>query len=302
MKQIIIPILALTLFAAACGGGSDSASDSTKSAELSTLVLLKVADLEGLSAEELRLKRNEIFARHGYIFKDKALTEYFSKFDWYKPQNKDVTAMLSETERKNSELIKTMEAKANSASSDTGNASFSTFVNLFKKIDKTPFKISNADWTNHSPKEISKVDAEKYLDAKIEYISETDCDNLNYSTFARFDISDRELDLVGLIVHEGMCQSPAVYDEFILYVFTTDGKFIDKMNIAYARGGMGDMELSEAIWDGKKITRLVEIETGEDGPEGLELTTTKKTYEIIFDLEGSMIETEIKKKGGKERG
>lgn len=74
------------------------------------------------------------------------------------------------------------------------------------------------------------------------------------------------------------------------------------MNIAYARGGMGDMELSEAIWDGKKITRLVEIETGEDGPEGLELTTTKKTYEIIFDLEGSMIETEIKKKGGKERG
>jgi hypothetical protein len=34
----------------------------------------------------------------------------------------------------------------------------------------------------------------------------------------------------------------------------------------------------------------------------LELTTTKKTYEIIFDLEGSMIETEIKKKGGKERG
>ncbi len=145
MNSIIIPILALTLFAAACGVGSDSASDSTKSAELSTLVLLKEADLEGLSAEELRLKRNEIFARHGYIFKDKALTGYFSKFDWYKPQNKDVTAMLSETERKNSELIKTMEAKANSASSDTENASFSTFVNLFKKMDKTPFKISNAD-------------------------------------------------------------------------------------------------------------------------------------------------------------
>jgi len=303
MRKIIIPLFAIVLLSAACGANSESTNDSSNSATLSESVLLKEADLEGLSAEELRLMRNEIFARHGYIFKDKTLTEYFSKFDWYKPVHEDVTAMLSETEQKNSELIKMIEAKAKAASGESTEATkFEDFVNLFTKVEKTPFVISNADWTKNKPKAISDADAKKYLDATIEYVPEMDCKSYNYSTVIRFDIPERELDLIGLVVHESVCPMPAIYDEFILYVFTTEGKLIDKKNIAYSRGGVGDLELSEAVWDGKKIIRNVEIETGEEEDNGLELTTTKKTFEIIFDLEGSMIETEIKKKGGKERG
>ena len=36
------------------------------------------------------LLRNEIYARHGYIFKDKALKEFFGKMAWYKPEKEKI--------------------------------------------------------------------------------------------------------------------------------------------------------------------------------------------------------------------
>ncbi|NME71086.1 DUF3160 domain-containing protein [Flammeovirga aprica] len=42
-------------------------------------------DLTSLSYEELRLLRNEIFARNGYLFNDAFLRGYFNQFKWYKP-------------------------------------------------------------------------------------------------------------------------------------------------------------------------------------------------------------------------
>lgn len=44
---------------------------------------LTKADLEGLTAEELRLGRNEIYARHGRIFDDQELQAYFNGKSWY---------------------------------------------------------------------------------------------------------------------------------------------------------------------------------------------------------------------------
>jgi YARHG domain len=40
------------------------------------------------SKSDYRLIRNEVYARHGYIFKDKDLGDYFSKMKWYKPDLK----------------------------------------------------------------------------------------------------------------------------------------------------------------------------------------------------------------------
>lgn len=42
-------------------------------------------DLKGLDAEELRIARNEIYARHGRIFADKELQEHFNDMEWYHP-------------------------------------------------------------------------------------------------------------------------------------------------------------------------------------------------------------------------
>ena len=46
--------------------------------------ILTEKDLEGLSSEQLRLARNEIFARHGRIFGSSDLQEYFESKSWYK--------------------------------------------------------------------------------------------------------------------------------------------------------------------------------------------------------------------------
>lgn len=45
--------------------------------------LLTEADLEGKSADELRIARNEIYARHGRKFKDASLQNYFNSCAWY---------------------------------------------------------------------------------------------------------------------------------------------------------------------------------------------------------------------------
>lgn len=45
--------------------------------------LLTEEDLEGLSERELMLARNEIFARHGFIFSTQWIQGYFLTQDWY---------------------------------------------------------------------------------------------------------------------------------------------------------------------------------------------------------------------------
>ena len=41
------------------------------------------SDLEGLTKDECRIARNEIYARHGRRFKDEELQRYFDSKDWY---------------------------------------------------------------------------------------------------------------------------------------------------------------------------------------------------------------------------
>ena len=42
-------------------------------------------DLYGMTEHEVCLARNEIYARHGYIFKSEKYNDYFSNFSWYYP-------------------------------------------------------------------------------------------------------------------------------------------------------------------------------------------------------------------------
>jgi hypothetical protein len=61
--------------------------------------LLYVPEEYGL--EELRLLRNQLYAQHGYAFRDLALKEYFAAFDWYMPDPnlKQSDIRFSEAER-----------------------------------------------------------------------------------------------------------------------------------------------------------------------------------------------------------
>ena len=65
--------------------------------------------LEGKTLVELRLMRNEIYARHGKIFNSKDLREYFSKQSWYEPYPYYTPDMLSANEKHAMEMIQNME-------------------------------------------------------------------------------------------------------------------------------------------------------------------------------------------------
>jgi hypothetical protein len=70
--------------------------------------------LEGLFIEDARKLRNEIYARHGKVFKDKTMQKYFDSFDWYKPDPQFSENSLSKTERNNYATILAYERKATS--------------------------------------------------------------------------------------------------------------------------------------------------------------------------------------------
>ncbi|HWS85397.1 MAG TPA: YARHG domain-containing protein [Pyrinomonadaceae bacterium] len=70
--------------------------------------------LEGMFLEDARKLRNEIYARHGKVFKDRWLQSYFKSFDWYRPNPKYTDAALTQVERQNAAAIAAYEKKATS--------------------------------------------------------------------------------------------------------------------------------------------------------------------------------------------
>ena len=65
------------------------------------------AELGRLSTDQLRIARNEIYARKGRYFKDQQLAAYFARMPWYKPYAWDVS--LSAVEQANVTLIQSLE-------------------------------------------------------------------------------------------------------------------------------------------------------------------------------------------------
>ena len=70
--------------------------------------------LDGMFLEDARKLRNEIYARHGKVFKDRWLQKYYQSFDWYKADPKYSDAALSAVERQNVASIAAYEKKATS--------------------------------------------------------------------------------------------------------------------------------------------------------------------------------------------
>ena len=91
-----------------------SQKEATPQEDFSWLATSRVSktdlDARGYAKEDYRRLRNAIFARHGYIFKSADLTEYFSKFSWYKPQFSDVTSKLSVIEQANVQTLQRLES------------------------------------------------------------------------------------------------------------------------------------------------------------------------------------------------
>lgn len=101
------------------GGSSDdsSASDNAEAAEVamedsngyilpdSDSRKLKKSDLAGMTAQQLSYAKNEIYARHGRVFKSSELQDYFNEKDWYEKNDDFKDEDLSKKEAENTKFI-----------------------------------------------------------------------------------------------------------------------------------------------------------------------------------------------------
>lgn len=74
--------------------------------------LLKETELMGKSKAELRVLRNSLFAKHGYVFRSKDLAEHFETQSWYQKSEKSQAEILEEMnalEKINIQIIQRLE-------------------------------------------------------------------------------------------------------------------------------------------------------------------------------------------------
>ncbi|MBL8952180.1 MAG: YARHG domain-containing protein [Myxococcaceae bacterium] len=73
--------------------------------------LLKLGDLDDYSPRDLKLLRNAVFARRGRPFKTPMVQGHFATVSWYKPDPAYKDARLTEIDKKNVQLILSLEQK-----------------------------------------------------------------------------------------------------------------------------------------------------------------------------------------------
>ena len=95
--------------------GDDKSSnryEKAKHLSYTTTVKYTIQNLSVLDSYGLKITRNEIYARHGRIFNDQELQEYFQRQNWYVPQTASYDfddSCLNEVEKYNIQLISTYE-------------------------------------------------------------------------------------------------------------------------------------------------------------------------------------------------
>ena len=98
---------------------ASTATDSSYTLSDSSTRLYSKAELQSMSADELWIARNEIFARHGRMFKDPDLQAYFNNKTWYTPiytpEQWDATQSIADIESKNAALMLEVEQEKKSS-------------------------------------------------------------------------------------------------------------------------------------------------------------------------------------------
>lgn len=230
-----ISILLLFFLIVGCGNNNKRIYSSIKSPHTDNFIEISKSidslDLIGLNSDTLRILRNEIFARKGYIFSSDDLKEYFSKFDWYSPTvtEDQIKNLLTNIDVHNINLIRSLEENVKCICCD-----------LFDFIDESSFiKFSSDEFvvefnSNLNPSSLKMVDHDFYN----KYLSDPDMfqdwgNDLNES----YEIKHKYF---GLINSKEVCKI-LIYEKFrfdtteekiFLLVISPDGKLIGKYLIS----------------------------------------------------------------------
>ena len=113
----------------------------------------EAAFFSGSPLKELRILKNEIYARHGRIFESKDLKDHFSKTNWYHPSKKYSDTMLSKAELEAIADIKGCEKYLQNPGDKDGQHfdSVKTFFKSSRRFDTTI--VDFLDYTGDGKKE-----------------------------------------------------------------------------------------------------------------------------------------------------
>jgi hypothetical protein len=129
MKKVKFVFLAMAVFVAVIAAGftsAEAAAPTAKGYEFTKGAEDPLEDLpaevlytENLSKEKLAVTdkdvlaymRNRIYARHGYVFKTKKWKDEFTKYDWYRPNQKFSEKLFNNFEKENIRRIQAAEKK-----------------------------------------------------------------------------------------------------------------------------------------------------------------------------------------------
>lgn len=95
--------------------------------------LLSMDEIKGLSKENLRIARNEIYARYGWCFEDEKLQKYFNQKTWYVAGENIGDELLSDIELENKNLI--VEAEKNAKSQVTALSDYLSYLEGAEPLD-----------------------------------------------------------------------------------------------------------------------------------------------------------------------
>lgn len=90
-------------------GGFALDNDKRARVEGSLDQLLALNELRQLSLRDLRLLRNTVYARRGRPFKSKVLQQHFARQSWYRANDVYADALLTATDTRNIQLIRSVE-------------------------------------------------------------------------------------------------------------------------------------------------------------------------------------------------
>ncbi len=265
---------------------------------------LSRSDLTGLSSDELRLARNELYARHGRKFNDAALQEYFNSKDWYNgtiDPDDFSESMLNEYEVANRDLIIAYEAEVESGTSTSSASSDSADTNVtgsIREIYEQVLKDVQAGKYTFIP---SGYDLTDYEDMGYQYfVTDMNGDGIKELIVAKhyFDtvdvgwtsLEDDRYARVFTVTQNGNAYSLKVIDgitNFVDAYYAEDGnKGFYAQN--YLNRGNGEMSVSLITISSNALSEgtAVKYTPGESGYSQFGTTNPNVTWYDISDLSG----------------
>jgi len=215
-----------------------------------------------LSKKDLRLVRNAIFARYGYIFKDADLKAFFGNRKWYTPTIKNIAEIdLSDVDKANIDFIKSLES----------DPSVEDFVQLFRKSTlplTIPTKSGEQTETN------DHKFPPGYL---IKYFQKNPL-----LVLYPLELVTRNSIFIAIIYMEPQAAGAGQYI-YTLATFTPAGKIISELRIGIVGGDLSEWSSFNAVIDDKLVIRIRETSTSsEDGTEeGTETIHKDTAYSIL---------------------